>query len=123
MIDIITEVGVSQVLIIHHFITKIAPCKTCEDYVARIIRVQKKETIDSGPQIDPVPAFRQLGGSRALLQYLTRTLTEGGTNASELIDEIVADAEVYLTQGEQAGLIKHSAVPRDRAVLLTLWSL
>src|SRR5699024_5100146 len=52
-----------------------------------------------------------------------RALTEGGTNASELIDAIVADAEVYLTQGEQGGLIKHSAVPPDRAVLLTLWSI
>lgn len=123
MKDIATEAGVSQALIVHHFGTKDALRKTCDDYVARLIRVRKKETIDSGPRFDPFTALRQLGGSRALLQYLTRTLTEGGTNASELIDEIVADAEVYLTQGEQAGLIKHSAVPRDRAVLLTLWSL
>lgn len=121
--DIATEAGVSQALIVHHFGTKNALRKTCDDYVARLIRVRKKETIGSEPQFDPFTALRQLKDSRALLQYLTRTLTEGGTNASALIDEMVADAEGYMAQGEQAGLIKPSAVPRDRAVLLVLWSL
>jgi len=121
--DIATEAGVSQALIVHHFGTKDALRKTCDDYVARLIRVRKKETIGSEPQFDPFTALRQLKDSRALLQYLTRTLTEGGTNASALIDEMVADAEGYMAQGEQAGLIKPSAVPRDRAVLLVLWSL
>ena len=121
--DIATEAGVSQALIVHHFGTKDALRKTCDDYVARLIRVRKKETIGSEPQFDPFTALRQLKDSRALLQYLTRTLTEGGTNASALIDEMVADAEGYMAQGEQAGLIQPSAVPRDRAVLLVLWSL
>src|SRR5699024_7573939 len=121
--DIATEAGVSQALIVHHCGTKDALRKTCDDYVARLIRVRKKETIGSEPQFDPFTALRQLKDSRALLQYLTRTLTEGGTNASALIDEMVADAEGYMAQGEQAGLIKPSAVPRDRAVLLVLWSL
>src|SRR5699024_2625581 len=82
MKDIATEAGVSQALIVHHFGTKDALRKTCDYYVARLIRVRKKETIDSGPRFDPFTALRQLGGSRALLQYLTRALTEGGTNAS-----------------------------------------
>src|SRR5690625_6844683 len=68
--DIATEAGVSQALIVHHFGTKNALRKTCDDYVARLIRVRKKETIGSEPQFDPFTALRQLKDSRALLQYL-----------------------------------------------------
>src|SRR5699024_748746 len=71
----------------------------------------------------PSTLLRQLQDSRALLHALTRSLTERGTNASAFIDEMVADAEDYMNQGEEAGLIKPSAVPRDRVVLLVLWSL
>src|SRR5699024_9636861 len=68
MKEIATEAGVSQALLVHHFGTKDALRKTCDAYVARLSRVRKKETTDSGPRFDPCTALRQLGGSRALLQ-------------------------------------------------------
>lgn len=36
---------------------------------------------------------------------------------------MVADAENYMAEGERAGVIKASEVPRDRAVLLVIWSM
>src|SRR5699024_1613274 len=43
--------------------------------------------------------------------------------AGQLIDEMVADAEAYLAQGERDGFITSSETPRDRAVLLVIWSM
>src|SRR5690625_2550558 len=121
--DIATEAGVSQALIVHHYGTKEALRATCDQHVADLIRARKEETLGNAPQVDPFIAVRQLSNSRVLLRYLTRTLTDSGPHATQLIDEMVADAEEYLAQGEQAGMIKPSAVPRDRVVVLVLWSL
>ena len=121
--DIATEAGVSQALIVHHYGTKDQLRATCDEHVADLIRTRKEEAMGDAPQIDPFIALRQLSNSRVLLRYLTRTLTEGGDHATQLIDDMIADAEKYMTQGEKAGLIKPSAVPRDRVVVLVLWSL
>ena len=121
--DIATEAGVSQALIVHHYGTKEQLRSVCDDHVAQLIRERKAEVLEDEPRIDPVIAMRQLSNGRALLRYLIRTLTEGGEHAAQLIDEMVTDAQEYMTQGERAGLIKPSAAPRDRAVLLVLWSL
>lgn len=121
--DIATEAGVSQALIVHHYGSKERLRAACDDHVAQLIRARKAEVMGDQPQIDPFIALRQLSEGRALLRYLTRALTEGGPHAVQLVDEMIADAEEYMTQGEQAGVIKPSAVPRDRAVVLVLWSL
>lgn len=120
--DIAAEAGVSQALIVHHFGTKEGLRATCDERVADLIRTQKQEAVGEQPQIDPFIALRKLSDSRVLLRYLTRSLTDGD-HASPLIDDMIADTEQYLSQGERAGMIKPSAVPRDRAVVLVLWSL
>lgn len=120
---IAAEAGVSQALIVHHYGTKDGLRAACDDHVAHMIRVRKEETIGAEPQFDPFVALRSLEHSRPLLRYLVRALTEGGAHASHLIDEMVSDAADYMAQGERAGLIKSSDVPRDRTVLLVIWSL
>jgi len=121
--DIATEAGVSQALIVHHYGSKAALRAKCDEHVAELIRTRKEEALGGQPQIDPFIAVRQLSDGRVLLRYLTRTLTEGGGHATQLIDDMIADAEEYMAQGERAGMIKPSAVPRDRVVVLVLWSL
>jgi AcrR family transcriptional regulator len=123
MKDIATEAGVSQALIVHHYGTKEDLRAACDEHVAHLIRERKEEAIGNKPQIDPFIALRQMSNSRVLLRYLTRALTEGGDHAAQLIDDMIADAEEYMIQGEQAGMIKPSAAPRDRVVVLVLWSL
>lgn len=120
--DIASEADVSQALIIHHYGTKEALRASCDEHVAQGIRTRKEETLADESQFDPFKALRQMGNSRDLFRYLTRTMTEGGDHAAQLLDDMIADAQDYIADGVQAGLIKPSAVPRDRVVLLVLWS-
>lgn len=120
--DIASEADVSQALIIHHYGTKEALRASCDEHVAQSIRTRKEETLADESQFDPFKALRQMGNSRDLFRYLTRTMTEGGDHAAQLLDDMIADAQDYIADGVQAGLIKPSAVPRDRVVLLVLWS-
>lgn len=120
--SIAAEAGVSQALIVHHYGSKDGLRTACDDHVAHLIRARKEETIGA-PEFDPFIALRRLEHGRPLLRYLIRTLTEGGAHATQLIDGMIADAEDYMADGERAGLIKSSDVPRDRAVLLVIWSL
>lgn len=120
---IAAEANVSQALIVHHYGTKNGLRAACDAHVAHLVRVRKEETIDAEQQFDPFSALHRIQDSRPLLRYLTRALTEGGQGTSDLVDDIIDDAVAYLTQGEESGLIKSSAVPRDRAALLVIWSL
>lgn len=120
---IAAEANVSQALIVHHYGTKNGLRAACDAHVAHLVRVRKEATADTEQQFDPFTALHLIQESRPLLRYLTRALTEGGQGTSDLIDDIIDDAVAYLAQGEEAGLIKSSAVPRDRAALLVIWSL
>lgn len=115
--------NVSQALIVHHYGTKNGLRAACDAHVAHLVRAGKEETIDAEQQFEPFTALHRLQASRPLLRYLTRALTEGGEGTADLVDDIVEDTVGYLAKGEEAGLIKSSAVPRDRAALLVIWSL
>ncbi|MEH6820081.1 MAG: TetR family transcriptional regulator [Dietzia psychralcaliphila] len=120
---IAAEAGVSQALILHHFGSKDRLHQACDEHVVRLVRQGKESAMSQGPQLDPLLALRQIEDSRPLLRYLARTLSEGGDHIAHLIDEMVADAEVYTGAAVEAGLIKPSAHPRERNVVLVLWSL
>lgn len=121
--SIATQAGVSQGLVIHHFGSKAGLHRACDEYVAHLVRANKESVLASGPQMNPLAALQLIKESRPLLRYLVRTLSEGGEHIAVLVDEMVADAEDYMAQGEQAGLIKPSAMPRERVIVLVLWSL
>lgn len=120
---IATEAGVSQALIIHHFGSKEGLRRACDSHVNQLIRARKEQSIDGGPHLDPLRALREMENGRPLLRYLVRTLAEGGDHVDALIDEMVADAEEYTARGVEKGIFKPSAAPRERVVLLVLWSL
>lgn len=117
------EAGVSQALIVHHYGSKDGLHRACDEHVTHLIRVSKEQSLDAEHQFDLFVGLQRLEHGRPLLRYLIRSLTEGGANVTQLIDGMVADAQEYLARGECAGLIKPSEVPRERAVLLVIWSL
>src|SRR5699024_1491446 len=120
---IAAEANVSQAFIVHHYGTKEGLRSACDARVADAIRERKEQALSAELQFDPLLVLRGLKHRRPLLRYLIRTLTEGGSHAGQLIDEMVADAEAYLAQGERDGVITSSETPRDRAVLLVIWSM
>ncbi len=121
--SIAARADVSQGLVIHHFGSKAGLHRACDEHVARLVRSTKETVLASGPQMNPLAALQMMQESRPLLRYLVRTLSEGGEQVGRLVDDMVADAEVYMAESEQAGLLKPSSVPRERAVVLVVWSL
>jgi hypothetical protein len=75
-----------------------------------------------GPNFDILDALR-VEGNPHLLAYLASVLADDSPAVAELVDGMVADAEIYLAQGVETGMLKPSADPHGRAVIMVLWNL
>lgn len=120
---IAAEAGVSPGLVIHHFGSKEALRRACDEHVASIIRSNKREAMTAGASFDPLAALRKARHDIPLTRYLARTLIDGAPQVASLIDELVSDAADYMAEGVEAGTLRPSAYPYQRAAVLTVWSL
>lgn len=118
-----TEAEVSPGLVMHHFGSMEGLRSACDEYVAALIRETKSNTMAAGPGFDPLAALRAAADGPPITRYLARTLAEGSPQVVDLVDELVNDAVGYIETGVEAGLITPSDFPRERATILTLWSL
>jgi AcrR family transcriptional regulator len=114
--------GVSPGLVIHHYGSMDGLRAACNDHVAAVIRRQKLHAMSAGTGLDVLGALRNsevgsLGG------YLAQVLVEDSPVVVKLVDDLVADAEVYLQQGVEAGSVRPSTNQRGRAAVVALWSL
>ncbi len=114
--------GVSPGLVIHHFGSMDGLRLACDEYVAAVIREYKEDALSSGPQLDLLAAFRN-SDFGPMIGYLAQVLTDDSAAVAKLVDDLVADAEVYLEQGAESGLLRPTDNPRGRAVVMALWSL
>ena len=114
--------GVSPGLVIHHFASMDGLRSACDEHVVSIIRQQKTEAMSSGPSLDVLAAIREAEFD-SLLGYLARVLVEDSDAVATLVDDLVRDAEGYIQDGVDAGMLRPSADPRGRAVTLMMWSL
>ncbi|MGO0577741.1 TetR family transcriptional regulator [Ornithinimicrobium panacihumi] len=115
--------GVSPPLIVHHYGSKEALRVACDQHVARVLRTAKTDTVEQGQYPDPLSLMSQLRENRPVVRYLARTLGDGSPLVNALVDEMVAEAERYTEAGVEAGLLRPSANPRARVVVLFLWSM
>jgi AcrR family transcriptional regulator len=120
---IAADAGVSAALVVHHFGSKDGLREACDDHVAATIRDGKHAAMAAGPQIDALAALRQAEQTQPLLRYLARVLVDPSPRVAALVDELVDDAEAYMAEGVRTGMLRPSADPRGRAVVLTMWSL
>ena len=114
--------GVSPGLVIHHFGSMDGLRSACDEYVMAMIQQQKQEVMTAGPNLDVLAALRR-PGLGPLMGYLAQVLADDSTEVAKLVDGLVADAEGYIEQGVESGMLKPSDHPRSRAVLLTIWGL
>ena len=114
--------GVSPGLVIHHFGSMDGLRAACDKYVAAAIQHHKQELMTAGPNLDVLAALRR-PGLGPLMGYLARVLADDSPEVAELVDGLVDDAEGYIEQGVESGMIKPSDEPRSRAVVLTIWGL
>ncbi|MCB2224359.1 MAG: TetR family transcriptional regulator [Actinobacteria bacterium] len=114
--------GVSPALVIHHFGSMDGLREACDRHVAEVIRDHKTKALASGPNLDVLAAFRDYEGGD-LGRYLAHILTDDSPAVARLIDGMVDDAEAYIAQGVESGIIRPSEYGRERASLLAIWQL
>ena len=114
--------GVSPALVIHHFDSMDGLRAACDEYVATTIRDFKEKTLSSGPSLDVLAALRD-APNEPLVGYLAQILADDTPAVARLVDDLVDDAERYIQQGVESGLLRPAKDPRGRAVVLTLWNL
>lgn len=114
--------GVSPGLVIHHFGSMDGLRSACDEYLVTIIRQEKEKAMASGASFDVVGALRE-SRSSTLTGYLAQVLVDGSPMVDHLVDDLVADAEGYLAQGVESGMLRPTSDERGRAAILTVWSL
>ena len=119
---IATDAGVSPALVLHHFGSKEGLRQECDEHVARTIReIKQAQAADPMASMDGwTTKVHELDWLRT---YLSRALTDGTDLAGRLFSELSTDAESYLAQWEQHGLVRPSEDPVGRAAYLTATSL
>ena len=114
--------GVSPGSVINHFGSMDGLRQACDRYLLAVTRERKSKAMAAGPSLDLLAAFRE-GSHPFLMAYLSEVLTDSSPAVIELVDEMVSDAEVYLAQGVETGMLEASSDPHGRAVILVMWSL
>lgn len=116
------DAEVSPGLVTHHYGSMDGLQSACDHHVAVLVRTAKRDAMAQGAGLDPLAALRD-SGTTHLLSYLARRLGQDTPAVADLVDELVADAEAYLAEGEATGLIRPTGDPHGRAVVVVLWSL
>jgi AcrR family transcriptional regulator len=115
------EADVSPGLVIHHFGSMDALREACDEHIVSVIDAFKREQV-SKDHVDILDAI-QGGPVESLAGYLAAVLADDSPTLARLVDQLVADAEGYMQQGVENGILKPTADPRSRAAVLTMWSL
>lgn len=118
-----TYANVSAGSVMHHFGSMDGLRAACDKHVTAVIRELKSGAMAAGAGFDPLAALRSQQSGPPLAKYLARTLVDGSPHVSDLVDQIVADAVEYIETGVASGMISPTRHPKERAAILTMWSL
>src|ERR1700682_1117054 len=110
--------GVSAALVIHHFGSKEGLRKACDDYIAEEIRSGKAASMQTRDPADWFAQMAEVESYAPLMAYLVRSMQSGSDLAKMLWRKMIDDAEHYLDEGVQKGVLKPSRDPRARAKYL-----
>jgi AcrR family transcriptional regulator len=114
--------GVSPGSVIHHFGSMEGLRAACDQHLLEVVKREKTAAMSAGANLDILGTLRT-SSSPNLMAYLARVLTDDSPAVTRLIDDFVTDAEVYLQEGVDAGMLEPTADTHGRAVIMTLWNL
>ena len=120
---IAADAGVSPGLVIHHFGSKDALRRACDDQVLRRIREIRADALSRPDALTSVASLASDPQYAFLATYLLRSLQAGGDVARQIVADLVAETRDNLERGVQDGTIVPSRDPDGRADLLTRMSL
>lgn len=118
-----TYAGVSAGSVMHHFGSMDGLRAACDGHVTAMIRELKGSALSAGTAFDPLSALRSQQSGPPFARYLARTIVDDSPHVTALVDEIVADAVEYVEKGVVSGMISPTRYPKERAAILTIWSL
>ena len=114
--------GVSAALVIHHFGSKVGLRKACDDYIAEEIREAKSESLQTSDPTAWLAQMAEIDSYAPMMAYLVRSMQSGSELAKSFWRRMIENAEQYMEEGVQSGLLKPSRDPRARAKYLGLAS-
>lgn len=118
------DAGVSPALVVHHFGSKEGLRAACDEVVLAVVR-EKFDRVDAaggGPA--GMGSVAELAGEAPdLVRYLSRAVVDGGPQADQLVDALVAESTAALAAFTADGHVLPTADPPARAALLVVWEL
>ncbi|MCE5292058.1 MAG: TetR family transcriptional regulator [Nocardiaceae bacterium] len=111
---------VSPGLVNHHFGSKEGLRAECDAFVLEAIRKSKSDFMQNSSSANFLAALAEVDSFAPLIAYLVRSFQAGGSLAAHLFNDMVANAETYMQEGVDTGLIRPSRDPKARARYLAL---
>ncbi|TDC91252.1 TetR/AcrR family transcriptional regulator [Actinomadura sp. 7K507] len=110
--------GVSPALVQHHYGTKAALRRACDEYVIETIREVKQEALGGG-MANPGFMTIAMGTALPIQRYLARAMSDGSEAANMLFDEAVEFSEEILSRGGPGVYEPRTDDPHAYAAVMT----
>jgi len=112
--------GVSQSLLLHHYISKDILAADCEDYVVRTILEEKL-----GGHSMAEAAARLLGDPKleSRLRFIGRQITDGSRSGGRMFDRMVKETRAVIGQDVAGMRWKETSDPDTLAVVLAMYGM
>ncbi|GAA1978571.1 transcriptional regulator RaaS [Isoptericola halotolerans] len=120
---IAADAGVSPALVIHHFGSKEALHRACDDFVLRWIVGSKRQNMGRATGGQLLQVMAEVDEYAPLLGYAVQSLQAGGEVARAFVQHMIDDAQVYTREAVADGIVKPSVDEDARVRYLTLSAL